>query len=122
MNVFNVHVNRYPVTGTVRYVRHVRGKYATAVGEQVSIENEQRSVGIEAGRHRVLVRQIAGLVARRIVTYASEGARVQQGDRMGLIRFGSRVDVFVPLESAVRVRVGEATVAGATAIAELAAP
>jgi phosphatidylserine decarboxylase len=122
MNVFNVHVNRYPVSGTVRYVRHVPGRFASAAGEQASVENEQRSVGIETGAQRVLVRQIAGLIARRIVTYATEGQQVQQGDRMGLIRFGSRVDIFVPLASAVRVKIGQLTVAGTTAIAELPAP
>lgn len=121
MNVFDVHVNRYPVTGTVRYVNHSPGKFLNAAVEQASLENEQASIGLEAGPHKVLVRQIAGLIARRIVTYSREGERVHQGARFGLIRFGSRVDVFVPPESRLRVEVGETTTAGTTVLAELPA-
>lgn len=121
MNVFNVHVNRYPVSGVVRHVEYKQGKFVNAVGEQASLENEQRSVGIEADGQRILVRQIAGLIARRIITYSKEGEQVQQGDRMGLIRFGSRVDVFVPAGSPVRVKVGDLTVAGVSVLAELPA-
>ena len=119
MNVFDVHVNRYPVSGTVKYVHRNPGKFLNAAIEQSSLENEQTSVGLEAGDRRILVRQIAGLIARRIHTYSREGERVEQGERMGLIRFGSRVDVFVPPGSVVRVKVGETTVAGFTVIAEL---
>jgi phosphatidylserine decarboxylase len=119
MNVFNVHVNRYPASGTVRYVHRNPGKFMNAATEQSSLENEQTSVGLEVGGRRILVRQIAGLIARRIHTYSREGERVEQGERMGLIRFGSRVDVFVPPSSAVRVKVGDNTVAGTTIIAEL---
>ena len=119
MNVFSVHVNRYPVTGTVRYVRHTTGKFLNAAVEQSSLENEQVSVGIEAGGHRVLVRQIAGLIARRIITYSREGDRAEQGTRFGLIRFGSRVDVFVPTDARLRVKAGELTTAGTTVLAEL---
>ena len=119
MNVFNVHVNRYPIDGTVRYVHYNRGKFLHAASEKSSLENEQMSVGIESGGNRVLVRQIAGLVARRIVNYSREGENVVQGERMGIIRFGSRVDVFVPTASVVRARDGEITWAGTTVIAEL---
>lgn len=121
MNVFSVHVNRYPVSGTVRHVHYARGKFLNAAVEASSTDNEQMSVGIDTGRHRVLMRQIAGLVARRIITYSREGEVVAQGDRMGLIRFGSRVDVFVPPGSTVNVRLGELTTAGVTVIAELPA-
>ncbi|HKG94121.1 MAG TPA: phosphatidylserine decarboxylase family protein [Gemmatimonadaceae bacterium] len=121
MNVFNVHVNRYPVSGTVKYVHYNPGKFMNASSETSSLENEQRSVGIESGRYRILVRQIAGLIARRIVTYSREGERVEQGERMGLIRFGSRVDVFVPTDSRVRVTLGQTTTAGTTVVAELPA-
>jgi phosphatidylserine decarboxylase len=119
MNVFSVHVNRYPVSGTVRHVVHSPGKFLNAAVERASLENEQTSVGIESGSNRILVRQIAGLVARRIVNYAQLGERVTQGDRMGLIRFGSRVDVFLPTNATVRVVVGGNTFAGQTVLAEL---
>jgi phosphatidylserine decarboxylase len=121
MNVFNVHVNRYPVSGIVRYVERRPGKFLNAAAENASIENEQASVGIETGSNNILVRQIAGLIARRIVTDAKEGDRVQQGDRMGLIRFGSRVDVFLPTTTKLRVKVGDVTFAGVTVIGELQA-
>ncbi|HEX4468311.1 MAG TPA: phosphatidylserine decarboxylase family protein [Gemmatimonadaceae bacterium] len=119
MNVFNVHVNRYPVSGIVRYVQYNAGKFLNAAQDKASLENEQSSVGIESGSNRVLVRQIAGLIARRIVTYSKDGQRVTQGDRMGIIRFGSRVDVFLPMTAKPRVKVGEPTFAGVTVVAEL---
>jgi phosphatidylserine decarboxylase len=119
MNVFNVHVNRYPVSGTVKYLHYNKGSFLNAAAEKASEENEQSSVGIETPRGHVLVRQIAGLIARRIVTYSKEGEQVQQGTRMGLIRFGSRVDVFLPLNAIIKVKVGDITVAGTTVIAEL---
>ena len=119
MNVFNVHVNRYPVSGTVRYVHYNPGKFLNAAVEKSSLENEQMSVGIETSRGHILVRQIAGLIARRIVTYSKVGEQVQQGQRMGLIRFGSRVDVFMPVSAQLRVKIGDVTLAGSTTIAEL---
>jgi phosphatidylserine decarboxylase len=120
MNVFNVHVNRYPVSGTVRHVKYNPGKFLNAAVEKSSLENEQMSVGLETSNGtRVLVRQIAGLIARRIVTYSKEGEQVEQAQRMGLIRFGSRVDVFLPLDATVKVKIGEMTIAGSSEIAEL---
>jgi phosphatidylserine decarboxylase len=119
MNVFNVHVNRYPVGGTVRYVHYNKGKFLNASAEKSSLENEQMSVGIQSGSSRVLVRQIAGLIARRIVTYSKLGDSVRQGDRMGIIRFGSRVDVFVPPNATIVAKVGALTTAGVTVLAEL---
>lgn len=119
MNVFDVHVNRYPVSGTVRYVHYNPGKFLHAADDKASLDNEQRSVGLETGRGRVLVRQIAGLIARRIVTYSREGDAVLQGERMGIIRFGSRVDVFLPPAAMVRVAVGQRVSAGVTVLAEL---
>ena len=121
MNVFNVHVNRYPVSGIVRFVHYNPGKFLNAATDKSSLENEQMSVGIESGRFRVLVRQIAGLVARRIVTYSREGDQVEQGERMGIIRFGSRVDVFLPTSATASVKIGEITTAGASVIARLPA-
>jgi phosphatidylserine decarboxylase len=120
MNVFNVHVNRYPVSGIVRYVDRKAGRFMNAAAAQASMENEQTSVGIESGSNHVLVRQIAGLIARRIVTDAKEGDHVRQGDRMGLIRFGSRVDLFLPTTATMRVKVGDATYAGITVLGVLA--
>lgn len=119
MNVFNVHVNRYPVDGTIRYIHYNKGKFLNAATDKSSLENEQMSVGIEAEPHRILVRQIAGLIARRIVTYSKLGEKVKQGDRMGIIRFGSRVDVFLPLGSTIRVKVGDVTTAGVTILGKL---
>jgi phosphatidylserine decarboxylase len=119
MNVFNVHVNRYPLDGTVKYVHYNKGKFLNAAAEKSSLENEQSSVGIESGPYRILVRQIAGLIARRIVTYSQMGQQVKQGDRMGMIRFGSRVDVFLPTDAKLRVQLGTLTTAGSTVLAEL---
>lgn len=119
MNVFNVHVNRYPVSGVVRMVERKPGKFLNAAAENSSIENEQAVIGIESGSNNILVKQIAGLIARRIITDASNGDQVRQGDRMGLIRFGSRVDVFLPVTAKLRVKVGDATFAGVTVISEL---
>jgi phosphatidylserine decarboxylase len=119
MNVFNVHVNRYPVSGVVQYVQATPGKFLNAIAPEASLENEQASVGIEAGSNRILVRQIAGLIARRIHTYSRVGDQAKQGERMGMIRFGSRVDVFLPLDATIRVKVGDVAAAGVTTLAEL---
>ena len=119
MNVFNVHVNRYPVDGVVRYVHYNKGKFLNAAAEKSSLENEQMSVGIESGKYRILVRQIAGLIARRIVTYSKLGDPVKQGSRMGIIRFGSRVDVFLPVGTRLQAKLGDATLAGVTVLGEL---
>jgi phosphatidylserine decarboxylase len=120
MNVFDVHVNRYPLAGVVRYVHYNPGKFLNAAVEKASLENEQQSVGIETpSGQRILVRQIAGLIARRIVSYSRIGDSVAQGDRMGIIRFGSRVDVFVTPEAVVRVSLGQRVLAGVNVLAEL---
>jgi len=119
MNIFNVHVNRYPVSGTVKYVQYNPGKFINAAADKASLDNEQMSVGLEAGGRLVLVRQIAGAIARRIVTYSKVGDAATQAERFGLIRFGSRVDVFVPTTSRVRVKIGDKPVAGTTVLAEL---
>ena len=120
MNVFNVHVNRYPMDGVVQYVHYNKGKFFNAAADKSSLENEQMSIGLESGPNRILIRQIAGLIARRIVTYSRVGEKVCQGDRMGIIRFGSRVDVFVPTSTRMRAKVGDLTTAGVTILAELA--
>jgi phosphatidylserine decarboxylase len=117
MNVFDCHVNRYPADGTVAYRHYVAGKFLHAAHEKSSLENEQSSVGLETGRGRMLIRQIAGLIARRIVTDHPVGTVVKQGDRLGMIRFGSRVDLFIPVGSDVLVRVGDRTRVGITVVA-----
>jgi phosphatidylserine decarboxylase len=119
MNVFNVHVNRYPIDGVVKFIHYNKGKFFNASAEKSSLENEQMSVGIESGSKRILVRQIAGLIARRIVTYSKLGEKVKQGDRLGIIRFGSRVDVFLPPGSTIRAKLGDVTTAGVTILGEL---
>ena len=118
MNVFNVHVNRYPASGTIGYRHYNKGSFGHAGTEKASLENEQSTIGLVTPRGRILVRQIAGLVARRIVTDHSEGTAVAQGERMGLIRFGSRVDIFVPATAKVLAHTGDRTVAGVTVVAQ----
>lgn len=117
MNVFDVHVNRYPMDGTVEYRHYLAGKFGHAGTDKASEVNEQSSIGMATAKGKILLRQIAGLVARRIVTDHQPGTAVAQGDRLGLIRFGSRVDVFLPAAATVAVRVGERTQAGKTVIA-----
>ena len=119
LNIFNVHVNRYPVGGVVELVQYSPGRFFDARNPRASMENEQMSVGIKTGSRRILVRQIAGLIARRLVTYSRQGESVEQGSRMGLMQFGSRMDIFLPPGTAMKVSLGEAVVAGQTVIAEL---
>jgi phosphatidylserine decarboxylase len=120
MNVFNVHVNRYPVDGSIDYTLYNKGKFLNAATEKSSLENEQMSVGITTPTGvKILTRQIAGLIARRIVTYSRVGMTATQGERFGLIRFGSRVDVFVPTTARIKVKLGETPIAGTTVLAEL---
>lgn len=118
MNVFDCHVNRYPVGGMVAYRHYNSGKFGHAAAEKSSLDNEQSSVGVAAARGKVLIRQIAGLIARRIVTDHDVGASVRQGERLGMIRFGSRVDLFLPVGTRTLVRTGDTTIAGVTVVAE----
>ena len=118
MNVFSVHVNRHPVAGTVEYRDYRPGKFLNATLDKASESNERMSLGVRGTFGPVLIRQIAGLVARRIVTDHKPGDVVRQGDRLGLIRFGSRVDTFLPLSAQVRVQPGDRAVAGRTILAE----
>lgn len=119
LSIFNVHVQRSPVTGRVEHRDRKPGGYAIAWKPKASEENEQASVGIRAGAGRVLVRQIAGLVARRIVTDPVPGDTVERGERIGLIRFGSRVDTFFPLEWEVTCRKGQIARTGVTPLARM---
>lgn len=116
MNVFNVHINYHPVSGRVAYRHYRPGAFLNATLDKASEHNEQMSLGVESPRGRVLVRQIAGLIARRIVTDPQVGAEARQGTRLGLIRFGSRVDTFFPAGVAPAVRVGDRTQGAVTVI------
>jgi len=120
MNVFNVHVNRIPCSGKVRFVRYREGKFLSANMDKASALNERNTVLLQTADGReIMTIQIAGLIARRIVCWLKEGMQVTRGERFGLIRFGSRVEVFLPLGSTILVRVGEKVRAGETPIGEL---
>jgi phosphatidylserine decarboxylase len=107
LSVFNVHVNRVPLGGTVESVTYIPGKFLVASADKASTDNEQTAMVISDGKNRILVKQIAGLIARRIVCQARAGDQVQTGDRYGLIRFGSRVDIFLPKDADLMVAVGD---------------
>ena len=107
LSVFNVHVNRAPVGGTVEAVKYNPGRFHVASVDKASLENEQTGMVIVNGKHKILVKQIAGLIARRIVCYAKPGDALMPGERYGLIRFGSRVDLFLPKNTELRVKVGD---------------
>jgi len=107
LSVFNVHVNRSPIGGTVEIVKYNPGKFHVASVDKASLDNEQTSMVISDGKHKVLVKQIAGLIARRIICYAKPGDAITTGERYGLIRFGSRVDIFLPRDADLKVKVGD---------------
>ena len=107
LSVFNVHVNRSPVGGTVELVKYNPGKFHVASVDKASLDNEQTAMVIDDGKHKILVKQIAGLIARRIVCYAKPGDAIKTGERYGLIRFGSRVDIFLPKDTELKVKLGD---------------
>ena len=115
LNVFNVHVQRIPVGGRIEQIKYNKGKFLNAASHKASLENEQNAMIIHTGKEKVLVKQIAGLIARRIVCWAKEGDNYNLGQRYGLIRFGSRVDLFLPLSAEVKVSLGD-HVSGGTSI------
>lgn len=117
MNVFNCHINRAPVRGTVALSQHRAGRFLSADLDKASEENERHSIRIEGPHGDVGVVQIAGLVARRIINWSAAGSAVRQGERIGLIRFGSRVDIFLPEGATPRVSIGQTAVAGETILA-----
>ena len=117
LSIFDVHVQRAPVTGLVEHRAYKPGKYLAAWNEKASADNEQSSIGISTPQGKVLVRQIAGLIARRIVSDPSEGDEVLRGERIGLIRFGSRVDLFIPLDWEVVSSVGDRVRVGSSVLA-----
>ena len=120
MSPINVHVNRYPISGTVRYAKYHPGKYLVAWHPKSSTENERTTVVVESDHGiSVLFRQIAGALARRIVMYSKEGDKAQQSEQFGFIKFGSRVDVFLPLGTKVNVKIGDVVKGGITVLAEI---
>jgi phosphatidylserine decarboxylase len=120
MSPVNVHINRNPIGGVVKYFKYNAGKYLVAWHPKSSTENERTTIVIEnkAGVP-ILFRQIAGALARRIVWYVKEGDKVEQGQQFGFIKFGSRVDVFLPLGSTIKVELGQVVKGGRTVLAEL---
>ncbi|MDO8426787.1 MAG: phosphatidylserine decarboxylase family protein [Deltaproteobacteria bacterium] len=115
MNVFNVHVNRAPASGRVKKILYNKGKFFNASLDKASLENEQNALIVEAENGKTFAfNQIAGLIARRIVCYAKEGSKLIKGERFGMIRFGSRVDVYLPKGCKVAVTVGDKVKAGSS--------
>jgi phosphatidylserine decarboxylase len=119
LSVFDVHVNRSPVAGVVREVRYQRGKFLNAMDEASASENEQNIVRLEGEDHSVVFKQIAGLLARRIVFHPKVGDRLERGQRVGLIKFGSRTDILLDSSAELQVRVGDRVRGGASVLAYL---
>ena len=120
MTIFNVHVNRMPYSGKVKTVKHWPGRFVSANKNRASVENERNAVLLDIdGERQLLVVQVAGLIARRIVCWAKPGDFVARGERYGMIRFGSRLDVFVPLNSNIKVKRGDKVRAGESVLCQL---
>lgn len=119
MSFFDVHSNFFPMTGEISYYKYHDGKYLMAFLPKSSEKNEHSSTAIRNEHGEILFKQIAGTFARRIVCYSEEGMNVQAGDDCGIIKFGSRIDFFLPLDADIKVKVGDRTVASETIIAEL---
>lgn len=117
MSVHDVHINYYPVSGKIGYLKYHPGKYLVARHPKSSSLNERYSVGIETVYGSLLVRQVAGFVARRIRNYGTEQGTARQGEEMGFIKFGSRLDLFLPLDAAVKVDVKQKVIGGITPLA-----
>lgn len=118
MNVLNVHVNRSPVAGTVTRITYHRGSFVNASWDKASTENERCAYDLASDKGRFSIVQIAGLIARRIVCRVEEGDSLKRGERFGLIRFGSRVDLYIPEDYVWKVRVGDRVVAGESVLAQ----
>jgi phosphatidylserine decarboxylase len=119
LNVFNVHVNRSPISGVIRDIRYQRGKFLNAMSQVCADQNEQNVVTVEGDGQTVVFKQIAGLLARRIVFYRKVGDRLERGQRVGLIKFGSRVDVLFDASANINVKIGDHVKGGATVLAYL---
>jgi len=121
LSPLNVHVNRNPINGTVKYLKYIKGEYLVAFDNKSSERNERTEIGVENSSNgsKVLFKQIAGFVARRIVFDLSEGCRVIAGERFGMIKFGSRVDILIRRDSKILVKMDQMVTGGETIIAEL---
>jgi len=119
MSPLNIHVNRCPVGGKISYQKYHPGKYLIAWHPKSSLENERNTVVIDQGKFQILIRQIAGALARRISCYAQKGEQFQQGDELGFIKFGSRVDVFLPLDAKINVRIEQKVMGNVDVLAEI---
>ena len=118
MSPFNVHANWYPIDGSVEYVRHHRGRFLAAYLPKASEENERSTIGIAtASGRRITVRQVAGAMARRIVTYARRGMTASIDGHLGFIKFGSRVDLYLPLDTEILVKMNQKVKGGVTPVA-----
>ncbi len=122
LNIFDVHVNRTPIPGKITGITYQKGKFLVASYEAASLENEQNTIVVENGNTRVVCRQIAGLIARRIVCYKKAGDELAAAERIGYIKFGSRVDVLYGPEWKTRVKPGDRVMAGTSVLAELTNP
>ena len=116
LSPFDVHINRIPLSGVVDFVKYQRGRFHAAFVAAASTENEQSIIGIRRGSTLIVVKQIVGVLARRIVCYLSAGDAIRSGEKFGLIRFGSRVDLIVPPRTELRVKIGDRVTAGETII------
>jgi phosphatidylserine decarboxylase len=119
LNVFDVHVNRSPVAGVIRAVKYQQGKFLNAMDPQCADHNEQNTVTVEGEGHTIIFKQIAGLLARRIVFIKNIGEKVERGERVGLIKFGSRTDILIEPSAEIKVKVGDRVKGGASVVAFL---
>jgi len=120
MSPFNVHVNRVPCDGRVKNVQHVKGKFLAAYKDEASLQNEHIDMVFETRYGDLLLRQVAGFVARRAVCRKKEGDVLQRGERYGLIKFSSRVDIYLPKETVIKIRLGDMVKAGETVLGQIA--
>ena len=122
LSIFDVHVNRSPIAGTIREVRYQKGKFQNAMNAASADQNEQNIVTVEGEGQTVVFKQIAGLIARRIVFNKNVGDHVERGERLGLIKFGSRVDVLLDVSAQIQIKIGDRVQGGASVLAYLPQP
>ncbi len=119
LSVFNVHVNRYPLTGVIKYFEYMAGKFLIAFDDRASLQNEQTIVGLEHAKIKIVFKQIVGLLARRLEFYGKENDTVRIGDRCGIMKFGSRMDIIVPKNVEILVKIGDKTIGGQTILGKI---